>query len=386
MNLAQISCRRAWVQSTLLQCLVLALLSFPSLALRLTDVSDADLDNIYDPGKYATQKFTVSGSDSWWNDVWGLGVPVCQKVASSPSASGVKPARTLLVMVPRSSGEYPVVQLQHGFTLETRHYSQLMTHIASHGYIVVAPQMPGDLFEMMRADASNEISYAAAVVDWYPKNLADALLREKTLLSLRIKPNLEKLVLVGHSRGGKVAFGLATEFCKTSLPYSAIVGLDPVDGVLENTSLKPQVLPYQPNSLHLKYPTMIIGAALGPIGLPLMPPCAPKGVNHEAFFEDSSPAAVHFVVEDYGHMDFLDDSVWTTSTMLCTRGRTRGPMRRFSGGIAIGFLEAVLFNNTKAFNYYLENPRQVPTVTLSTAYDKGWSDSPASTETGVSSA
>ncbi|BBN19406.1 chlorophyllase [Marchantia polymorpha subsp. ruderalis] len=248
-------------------------------------------------------------------------------------------------------------------------------------------QMPGDAFELLRADASNEISFAAAIVDWYPNNLADSLLRERSLNSLRIKPNLEKLVLIGHSRGGKVAFGLATEFCKTSLPYSAIVGLEPVDGAFENTSLKPQVLPYQPNSLNLKYPTMIIGAALSPIALlPLMPPCGPRGVNHEVFFENSSPAAVHFVVEDYGHMDFLDDSVWTTSTIVCTSGRTRGPMRRFSGGIAIGFLEAVLFNNTMAFDYYLENPHQAPTVTLSTAYDKGWSDRPASTKAFASSA
>jgi hypothetical protein len=59
-----------------------------------------------------------------------------------PRAAATKlPLKPLVVAVPRDAGEYPVVQFHHGFTLQNSFYSQLISHIASHGFIVVAPQV-----------------------------------------------------------------------------------------------------------------------------------------------------------------------------------------------------------------------------------------------------
>lgn len=49
--------------------------------------------------------------------------------------------KPLLVAVPNQKGKYPVLLLLHGFMMENVFYSQLLAHVASHGYIVVAPQV-----------------------------------------------------------------------------------------------------------------------------------------------------------------------------------------------------------------------------------------------------
>ncbi len=55
------------------------------------------------------------------------------------------PPKPLLIAVPKAKGKYPVVQFQHGFTLQNHFYSQLLLHLASHGFIVVAPQVRNSL-------------------------------------------------------------------------------------------------------------------------------------------------------------------------------------------------------------------------------------------------
>ncbi|KAL6214659.1 hypothetical protein ACLB2K_014091 [Fragaria x ananassa] len=76
-------------------------------------------------------------------------------------------------------------------------------------------------------------------------------------------------------------------------------------------------------------------------------PCAPDGVNHKEFFNESKPPCAHFVAKDYGHMDMLDDDppglVGALSGCLCKNGS--GPkdlMRKSVGGIVVAFLKAYL--------------------------------------------
>ena len=46
---------------------------------------------------------------------------------------------------PASLQSLPVVVFQHGYTLHTDFYLDLFTRVASHGYIVAAPQVTGQL-------------------------------------------------------------------------------------------------------------------------------------------------------------------------------------------------------------------------------------------------
>lgn len=162
-----------------------------------------------------------------------------------------------------------------------------------------------------------------------------------------MKPNLSKLVLAGHSRGGKAAFALALKRveAKLDLKFSALIGVDPVDGMGKGEQTPPPVLTYIPRSFDINMPVMVIGSELGELKRnPLFPPCAPKGVNHEDFFTECNKPACYFVAKDFGHLDMLDDDTkgirGKSTYCLCKNGKAREPMRRFVGGIMVAFMRA----------------------------------------------
>jgi chlorophyllase len=47
----------------------------------------------------------------------------------------------VLIAAPRVPGTYPVAMLLHGFFLRDNFYQQLLKHVASFGFIMVAPQV-----------------------------------------------------------------------------------------------------------------------------------------------------------------------------------------------------------------------------------------------------
>eukprot|EP01018_Ginkgo_biloba_P030981 Gb_22310 [translate_table: standard] len=260
--------------------------------------------------------------------------------------------KSMSVVIPTADGDYPVVLFQHGFMLNHAFYTQLLRHVASHGYIAVAPQM----YVLTSADATREISEAAEVADWLPDGLAASFPQS---LKNRVRPNFEKFVLAGHSRGGKVAFGLALgRFgAQTSLKLSALVGLDPVDGEGEGMQTNPPILTYKENSFDLEMPVLVVGSGLGPCK------CNPEGVNHRDFYNECRAPAYHFVASDYGHLDFLNNNIGISgevASLFCKRGGAKEPMRRFTGGILVAFLRKSLDNDGAALNQILDCPSICP--------------------------
>lgn len=193
------------------------------------------------------------------------------------------------------------------------------------------------LYTVAGPDASEEINATAAVMNWLPTAL-------RQHLPPHVNPNLTKIALAGHSRGGKTSFALALQ---KSSKLSALIGLDPVDGTGSGKQTHPPVLKYIPQSFDLGIPVLVIGSGLGELKRnPLFPPCAPKGINHEEFFKECRSPAYHFVVKDYGHLDLLDDETGgirgKVSYCLCKNGESREPMRRFVGGAVVAFLKSRL--------------------------------------------
>ncbi|CAI9298173.1 unnamed protein product [Lactuca saligna] len=245
--------------------------------------------------------------------------------------------KPLLIFTPLEEGEFPVLVLLHGYLLYNSFYSQLSHHIASHGFIIVVPQ----LYSVTGADATKEVECVAEITNWLPEGL-------QKFLPSQVKPNLRKLGLAGHSRGGKVAFALALNKLintKLNLKFSALIGIDPVDGMDTGKQTPPKVLTYVPHSFNLEMPVMVIGSGLGEVRKNLLfPACAPKGVNHENFYSECCKPACYFVAKDYGHLDMLDDETkgirGKTTHCLCKNGKSREPMRRFVGGVVVAFLKA----------------------------------------------
>jgi chlorophyllase len=191
-------------------------------------------------------------------------------------------------------------------------------------------------------DITDEIYSVAAITNWLSKRLIK-------ILPPNIIPNLDKLALGGHSRGGKTSFAIALRKLNitTDLKFSAIIGVDPVDGTDAGNQTSPPILTYVPRSFNYDMATLIIGSGLGDVKKNLLfPPCAPKGVNHENFFNECNKPSWHFVADDYGHVDMLDDDTKGVrgkfSYCLCKNGKSRKPMRIFVGGVIVAFLKAYL--------------------------------------------
>ncbi len=103
----------------------------------------------------------------------------------------VPPPLQLLIATPSDAGEFPLLLFLHGYLLYNSFYSQLIQHISSHGFIVLAPQ----LYTVAGPDSSEEIKSAAAITNWLSKGLHH-------FLPPHVRPNLSKLGLAGHSRPG----------------------------------------------------------------------------------------------------------------------------------------------------------------------------------------
>jgi len=87
------------------------------LALSALRSGDADgCTSPYDEGPYTVENLP-------------LGVPITKSV------------RFLWITVPMAEGKFPVVQFQHGFDVRNACYSRIISHVASYGFIVIAPQV-----------------------------------------------------------------------------------------------------------------------------------------------------------------------------------------------------------------------------------------------------
>ncbi|KAG6428026.1 hypothetical protein SASPL_112274 [Salvia splendens] len=279
--------------------------------------------NVFEIGNYTTTLIRAEPS-------------VCNRNKNSNT-----PPKPVLICSPIEEGVFPVLLFLHGYLLYNSFYSLLLQHIASHGFIVVAPQ----LYLIAGSDSNGEIKTSAEITNWLALGLGQ-------LLPPNVKADLGKLGLAGHSRGGKVAFALALRK-STSLKFSALIGIDPVDGSDVGKQTPPPVLTYVPHSFDLDgTAVLVVGAGLGEVRRnPLFPPCAPKGVNHQDFYSECCKPAYYCVAKDYGHLDMLDDDTngirGRSTYCLCKNGESRGPMRIFVGGILVAFLKAYLEDDEK---------------------------------------
>ncbi|MCA2980674.1 MAG: hypothetical protein INH41_15150 [Myxococcaceae bacterium] len=256
---------------------------------------------------------------------------VAQRDLSQGELGAPRPAR---LTAPVTAGTYPVVQFQHGFLSDRRAYDELLVHLASHGFVVVAPQMyPADGVPLGKAGAPDEARAAGEVARWAQAAAA-------TIMGSAADPRPPGLA--GHSRGGKVAWWLSAQ---ERFPARALVGVDPVDGrggpLL---SAQPEALP---GPLETAPPSLVLGMELGGS-------CAPEGDNYRHFFERTTPPTTLLLVKNQGHADMLDADV--DSGGLCRAGPDREETRRFTAGAMTAFFRATLQDDDVA-RRFLDAPQ-----------------------------
>ncbi|KAG0532938.1 hypothetical protein BDA96_04G148400 [Sorghum bicolor] len=92
-----------------------------------TEVLDTTVTSVFQPGKLAVELISVDHN-------------------TDPT-----PPIPVLIAAPKDSGTYPVAMLLHGFCLQNHFYEQVLKHIASFGFIMVAPQFHISILGMAKA-------------------------------------------------------------------------------------------------------------------------------------------------------------------------------------------------------------------------------------------
>ncbi|XP_059302684.1 chlorophyllase-2-like [Lycium ferocissimum] len=281
------------------------------------------------------------------------------KVKKGSLSDSVSPSPSpLLVVSPIIPGKYPVLLFFHGFILKPSWYKSLLQHISSHRCIVVAPQFSSLISQ------SKEVKKAAKVTEWLSKRL-------NSILPEKVKPDLLKIAVSGHSRGGKTAFSLALGYgnlsssTPTPLKFQALLGIDPVAGSSPSSQSAPKILQYIPRSFDQSVPVAVIGTGLSNQRAHyIFPPFAPNGVNHSEFFNECKPPCYYFLAKDYGHTDILDDKIAAIASLISKSGKgSKDLMRKAVGGIVVAFLEAKLGGQVDFLNDIVKAPSLAP-ITL----------------------
>ncbi|MBH23100.1 MAG: hypothetical protein CMH57_01310 [Myxococcales bacterium] len=95
-------------------------------------------------------------------------------------------------------GPYPLVVLSHGFGLNPEWYHALAEHLASHGFVVLAPEhTEADWFEDVLVATANRPVEVSAVIDF------------AELPAQRSWIDAERVAVLGHSYGGYTALAAA---------------------------------------------------------------------------------------------------------------------------------------------------------------------------------
>jgi len=266
-------------------------------------------------------------------DVFLLGpYQVLQKDLAKNAAGNAMAVR---IYYPSTAGTYPYVNFIHGFQLKNTYYDQILTHLASHGFIIVSSQFEQSLFGS--TPTTEEATAMLTMLDnWIIPQLGNH--------TTPAVPDLTRIGLSGHSRGGKTSWRM---ILANPTRFQAIAGVDPV--------LAPPPVGSDPNpitgSVSYTAPSLLIGTELGPTG---MQACAPTDGNSAYMYPNLPPPTWHLIGGGIGHMDMIDAddlSACGTTCSLCSGGDAaqKATFRTLCGGLLVAFFRASLYGETELY-------------------------------------
>jgi chlorophyllase len=229
------------------------------------------------------------------------------------------------------SGAVPVVIFNHGFAVRASQYHDSLNHLASWGFVVVAPQWDSG-FPTARSHLGLAEDLVAAI-DWlYDNDLPIETIAEPS-----------QLAVMGHSRGGKQALHAAILDDRIVATFT----LDPVDSAPPFGSFEVEDFPSVTPELMagLTVPSGVVGTGYGGQGVNGGQPCAPVEEGYEAYFEEMGAGSTQWVLGTAGHNDFVDDCAegdGGLACVACPEGDDPGRSRVMGGALAVAWLGTVV--------------------------------------------
>jgi predicted dienelactone hydrolase len=249
----------------------------------------------------------------------------------------------LVIYRPAAVAAAPVLVFVHGFQLDPALYASYGRHLATWGYVVVMPRLPGAIFggPSHRAQAD----YLIGVLDW----LQAAAAGPDGPLAGRVDP--ERIAMAGHSLGGKLAM-LAT----ANDPRPRVVfGVDPVDapgGPLQPVNDDyPSVAPER--MADITVPIGLVGETVNATcqGFGCQA-CAPEADNFAQYAAAAQTPTYTFEIVGANHVSFLDDPNCGLFCSVCSAG-TDAPdvTRRLTQRYLTAFLQVYLAGRPEFATY-----------------------------------
>jgi len=232
------------------------------------------------------------------------------------------------------SGKVPVIHFLHGFQLKYTYYDDLLTHLSSHGFLVVSGQSE---HKLIGGDTSiKEAEKVVTFINWLKENLAS---------KVSVTPDFDNFGVTGHSRGGKVTNRILNSYPDIAKGF---FGVDPVD------SAPPMSGSSDPPSLDdpVKFTgeSMFVGTEKGPSGISA---CAPSGDNSVHFFSAFPSISHHIIGAGVGHMDMIDSSDMSACGLVCSVCAGSGDSKvnanfiSYTGGLMAAFFSSTLKGMSK---------------------------------------
>jgi chlorophyllase len=282
--------------------------------------------DFYNPGKLAVQVISLAANEHYSNPV------------------------QMDIYTPKESFRYPVIIFQHGFTGSIKGYETILNHLASHGFVVVAPQMypVGEGMGGSYPTPEEEAELGVEIISWVQENIKNIV---------PVNADVTLLGLSGHSRGGQIAYRMALQVPEK---VKALSGVDPVDAL----TMFGQTLAIT-GPLTFDIPTYILGTGLGPVPPPDTQfdlSCAPADIGYQHFYDNSPSPSWLAVATEQGHADMIDEDDLCPSepcTIFCPGGPDRDGMRSFTAGTLVAFFSGTLQKNHRALSV-LTDPDDAP--------------------------
>lgn len=211
----------------------------------------------------------------------------------------------LAVWAPDSAGKYPVLLFNSGLggLIDANFYSQMMEHIASHGFIILAP------YKWIGFPQSEyQAQWMVEILQWAEENLHQKLSENGFNSDLEI--DYETMFLMGHSSGSHIGINFMKLGCHS---IKGLVLISPVDGVdpfgfVDDFCITPG------ESLPFTVPTLLLTAGYDSVpGInivgDIIPSCAPPDLSNMRFYEALQGPVWLNNATQFGHVDFMNPEV-----------------------------------------------------------------------------